>query len=283
MKAAEKEAVRQDEERITRLRERIDTMKLTQGHPEPPPNPILAQNSQIGSSSDQQEEVTVLTESYQTSVTQTLDLLHASDVDELIAQAQELERENFSLYSFVVENGVIRTELQEELEALRERKAELDDMCNLTEGEQSARLSDLTEKLNAVSAELAAGEAQLAQEREEFQEIYVKLEDLFSSLGCSWQGSPDMKEGMSDLNAMWCLSLIEKGLVGIMNDVFEQSRIQYSATNREVKPATSSDGALEGSSFGRGGHLRSTIEKEVAGKTVDATKPLSLEELRELL
>jgi chromosome segregation ATPase len=281
MKAAEKEAIRQDEERILRLRERTAAMKITKGHPKPSPEPIMPQASQIGSSSDQQEEITVLTESYHTSTTQTLDLLHFTDVDDLIAHARELERENFSLYNFVVENGVIRTELQEELESLREKKAELDGMCDLSENEQSVRLSELTEKLNAVSEELAAGESQLEREREEFQEIYTKLEDLFNTLGCSWEGSPDMKEAVSDLNAMWCLGLIENTLTGTMNEVFEQARIQYTETGKEVR-MPGSDSGLDGSA-GRGGHLRLTIEREVAGKTADATKPLTLDELRELL
>jgi uncharacterized coiled-coil DUF342 family protein len=283
MKAAEKEAIRQDEERIMRLRERVGAMKMTKGHPKPPSDPILAQASQIGSSSDQQEEITVLTESYHTSTVQTLDLLHFTDVDDLIAHARELERENFSLYNFVVENGVIRTELQEELESLREKKAELDDMCNLTESEQSARLSELTEKLNATSGELAAGKTRLESEQKEFQEIYTKLEDLFNLLGCSWEGSPDMKEVISDLNTMWCLGLIENSLTGIMKEVFEQASIQYTETGQDVKlPA--SEGGLEGAgSAGKGGHLRLTIEREVAGKTPDSTRPLTLEELRELL
>ena len=285
IKTAEKESIQAYEERLTRLTETIETQKITKGHTNVPAQPLSQMNSQIGSSSDQQEELTALTESYQTSITQTLDTLQMKDVDQLIQAAEQLERENFSLYNFVVEDGATLATLQEELESLKEKKTELDEQANMTEEEQSECLAKLTDQINEIESELKEKNAQYESEVDEFKQIYEKLEKLFHALNCTWEDAPDAKDHITPANAMWVMSSIEKRIAEIMNTVFDQARIQFATTGQEIKLGTAeletrSDVNLTRMSLS---HQRMTADREVIGKAVEATRPLTIEELRELL
>ena len=70
-----------------------------------------------------------------------------------------------------------------------------------------------------------------------------------------------------------------------MNTVFDQARIQFATTGQEIKLGTAeletrSDVNLTRMSLS---HQRMTADREVIGKAVEATRPLTIEELRELL
>jgi hypothetical protein len=282
IKNAEKEAIAEYDERMQRLVERIDNQKITKGRTAEAQLPISQTPSQIGSSGEQQDELTAITESYQAQNSQILNKLEVSDADELIRTADDLERENFSLYNYVVENGAISAGLQEEVERLTKRRQELEEISEMTEEEQGVKLAQLTEQIESVKGDLAKTKDTYHKERTEFTEIYQKITELFKAIGCSWDGAPDEKTSVCDATAMFALSTIEKQIAHVMNEVFDQARSQIEAGGGEMRPAQGEE-KTEISAGKSTAHLRNVAERELANRTQEATRPLTIEELRELL
>lgn len=279
IKAAEKESEQAYEERMARLTETIETQKITKVHAKGPVQPISQASSQIGSSSDQQEELTALTESYQSAINETLEILEMKDVDELIKAAESLERENFSLYNYVVEEGAARTALQDEYTTLKAKKERLDEQSQLTEEEQSVVLAKLTEEINETERALAQRKGDFHKQRDEFKVIYAKLEDMFNTLGCSWDDSPDEKSTLTPNNAMWAMSRIEEKMSEVMNQVYDQARIQFASTGQDMKVSAIDETRSE---VAKSPPHRNIADRDLTSK-VESTRPLTIEELKELL
>ncbi|OHT10251.1 hypothetical protein TRFO_04256 [Tritrichomonas foetus] len=281
LKSAEKEDVQTFQTELSRCEQRIENQRITQNHPRDQAQPILSRDSQIGSSSDQQEELTALTENYQTTITQTLDNLSMSSVEELINEAQRLESENFSLYNFVVENAAIRTDLQDQLDQLEQTEKELLDQSQMTEEQLSEKLTVITNNINSTSQELNDLKTQHKKDKTEFKEIYEKLEDLFNELGCSWEHAPDEKKHITIANSRFVMTTIEKCLMEMMRDTCDKARMQYAVRYADPQSILADD-RTETTVSRISLHQRSSQDREIP-KSIESTRPLTLEEIRELL
>lgn len=281
LKSAEKEDVQAFQAELTRCEQRIENQIITQNHPRNQAQPIPSRDSQIGSTSDGQDELVALTDQLTTTTSQTLDNLGFKDVDELIKEAQRLESENFSLYKFVVENAAIRTELQDQLDQLYATEKELLDQSEMTEEQLNEKLQEITTDINTTSNELQELKQQHQTDLAEFNEIYEKLQDLFNTLGCSWDNSPDEKEQITQTNSMFVMTTIEKTLMEMMRDTCDKARMQYAvryADPSSILAEEKGDAAASRAST----HQRTAQDREIP-KNIESTRPLTLEEIRDLI
>jgi hypothetical protein len=67
-----------------------------------------------------------------------------------------------------------------------------------------------------------------------------------------------------------------------MNEVFDQARAQIEAGGGELRQTTPDERA-DASGTKSQTHQRTVAERELANRTIEATRPLTIEELRELL
>jgi hypothetical protein len=282
LQTVEKADVAAFEEKLSVLNETIQAQKLTQSRTIDQRPTDQQIDSQIGSQTDQQEEMTMLTEQYNATITRTLELCGMASLPELFGEAEKLERENFSLYNYVVEHASRQTRLQEEIDGLELQHEALVAQTTASDEDQSAMLERLTDEIQKVDQELVGLQEQKAANDTEFASVYTEVEAIFNLLGCSWDDTPDGKTVVTPLNSMYCLSAIEGELVAMMNNVFEKTKLECSF--KDIKPTTflpdSSDAALARHTTGATAVQRAP-EKE--GKVADASKPLSLEELRSML
>ena len=115
----------------------------------------------------------------------------------------------------------------------------------------------------------------------EFNEIYEKLEDLFNSLGCSWDNSPDEKNTITQGNSMFVMTTIEKTLMEMMRDTCDKARMQYAvryADPSSILAEEKTDAAVSRASV----HNRTTQDREIP-KNIESTRPLTLDEIRDLI
>jgi hypothetical protein len=224
----------------------------------------------------------MLTDQYNATIVRTLELCGMTGVPELFSEAEKLERENFSLYNYVVEHGARQTRLQEEIDGLELQHRSLVLQTNANDEEQSVALEELTTAIQQVDADLTTARDEKAARDVEFASVYTEVEAVFNLLACDWTDAPDGKTTVTPLNAMFCLSAIEGKITEMMNTVFEKTRLECSFM--DIKPASFiADGtdaqtvAKHPSSIGT-----RTPEKEPA-RVVDSPKPLSLDELRAML
>jgi chromosome segregation ATPase len=273
---AERQIQEEFQENITEITERIEIQRVTKNRPRMADHVMTTSDSQIGSSSDQTDDLAAQTDIMQTAISQTLGALHFPNTDALVKNADQLERENFSLYNFVVESASINFGIQEELEALSKRKEELDSIAQMTDEEQSAHLAVLTKQIASTSEHLTDTQGVFRRETEEFEEIHTKMERLFSLLGGSWADSLDQKPGMSQSNAPFVLSTLESKLASMMDRIFEQASIQYEVTGQEFK-LVESDHEI-GESKGR-----TSLGREAFGRQIEHSRPLTIEEIQRLL
>lgn len=284
IKSAEKEDIQTYEQDIQRINQTIEGQRISQAHPHDQQTTVPSINSQIGSQTDQQEELVQLTDQYQATIQKTLDQLGMKDVQELFSEADKIERENFSLYTFVVEHGSKKTKLQEEIDALELQHESIMAQVEKGDADQSDRLAEMTQTISETESELHQIESAREKEDQEFQEVYNEIESLFNSLGCSWNESPDEKANVTPANAMFCLSAIEATLADIMNNVADKATTQYQLRGVDPKSIGAEDSKSEA--------MRSQIHKSLANEPaipqvtkqpIESSKPLSIEELRAML
>jgi DNA repair exonuclease SbcCD ATPase subunit len=273
---AEKQYAEEFQESIGQITERIEMQRVAKNRP-PVADPMMtASDSQIGSSSDQIDELMTQTEVMQTAINQALAALHFPTTDALLKDADQLERENFSLYNFVVESAAVNLALQEEIEGLGRRKDELDRLAEMTDEEQSAHLAVLTKQIAATSKNLTETQGLFERESEEFREIHDKIERLFNLVGGSWDDSPDQKSGMSQQNTPFVLSTIEAKLGVLMERVFWQANLQAEATGEEIRVDATDHETGENKA-------RGSFEKDRFPKQIEHSRPLTIEEIQRLL
>jgi DNA repair exonuclease SbcCD ATPase subunit len=290
LRAVEKADVAAFEEKLSVLNQTIEAQKLTANRTVEQHTTDQPFDSQIGSQTDQQEEMTQLTELYNSTITRTLELCGMAGVPELFAEAEKLERENFSLYNYVVEHGSRVTRLQEEIDGLELQHEALVSQTRDSDEEQSGMLEKLTSDIQKAEQDLADIQQQKAANDTEFASVYTEVGEIFNLLGCSWDDAPDGKTVVTPLNSMFCLSAIETQIAEMMNNVFEKTKLECSF--KDIKPLSflpeSADSASAGGAARHSAPVGSATaprapEKEPAGKIAEAAKPLSLDEIRRML
>lgn len=284
LKSAEKTDVKAFEEELTRLNQQIEGKKIAQGATLNQVQTVPTLNSQLGSQAAELEEIDRITKKYEDENQRTLDIMGMKSVEELIAEADRLERENYSLFSFVVEHGATRTRLQEEIDGLELQKEQLLAQTEDNEVEQSEELANLTREIQVVDGNLKEVRSKRAKNEADFASVYSDIESIFTMLKCSWDEAPDGKTSVTPANAMFCLSAIETELAAMMNDVLEKTRMECGL--REIQPSSflPEEPAHQPALVSR--HItqtRAVQEKELAGKVADTTKPLSMEEMMAMI
>jgi chromosome segregation ATPase len=203
LRTVEKADVADFEERLSVLNETIEAQKLTQKRTVDQRSADQQSDSIIGSQTDQQEEMTMLSEQYNATITRTLELCGMAGIPELFAESEKLERENFSLYNYVVEHGATHTRLHEEIEGLELQHQALLAQATASDEEQSEMLQKLTDDIQKVERELVNLQEQKAASDTEIAAVYTEVETLFNLLGCSWDDAPDGKTVVTPLNSMY--------------------------------------------------------------------------------
>jgi hypothetical protein len=281
LKAAEKTDQRAFEEKLARLNQTIEGQRIAQAHPVDQRETVPEINSQIGSQSDQQEELTNLTDQYQATIHRTLELLGLADVPELFAAANELERANFSLFSFVQEYGAEKTRLREEIEGLHLQLRLLSSQTEVTEEQRNLELQEVTKDIRTLDEKIEEVQLRKAKNEREIGAMYSLIEEIFGLLKCSWDDSPDGRSSLTGANAMFCLSAIERALSDVVNQVVERAKME--CTLRDLRPLSFLPDE-RGESVSRG-HMqtRQAHEKELVSRVADNVRPLSLEEMRAMI
>jgi chromosome segregation ATPase len=278
LQAAEKSDVQAYEQRVELLNQEITNQKAAQNRPVG--HQTMDQQSESATApSDQQEELSELTEQLHRTNQRTLDLCEMRSVNELFAEAERLEQENFSWLNYVMDRGAARARLEQEIEGLEMQRNVLFIQAEAGEEQQSAILDRLTKDIQQVEAELNALTSRKAEDEAEFREIYTDIGALFTDLGCSWDEAPDGKTTVTPGNSMFCLSGIEGIVAEMIGQMYEKTRSFCSW--HDIKPT----GFLPNDR----GHVSHSAsgpkppEKEVAAKVTDSTRSLSIEELRSML
>lgn len=275
LRASEKADLDNFDKEMERLNQTIEGQRIASNRPHDPQQSVPSISSQVGSSSEMPDEITKMTDEYNARISETLNKLNMKSSAELFEEAEKLERENFSLFSFVVEHGANRTKLQEEIDALEMQYNALVEQHRSTEESQAADLAILTEEINDYQSRLDEIESQRQASEAEFQEVYKEVEDLFNMLGCSWDDAPDEKTVVTSVNAMFCLTSIETAIAAIMDEVGQKAKNQYELAPQDVKQQD--DRVAEASMRS---HTK-ILDKALTDKIVsESARPLSVEEIR---
>jgi chromosome segregation ATPase len=283
LREAEKADLSEHTKKVQILNETIEGQRIAKNRPASERPVVAASDSQTGAPSDQPEELTVLTEQYATVTQRTLELCGIGSVQELFSQAEALERENFSLFRYVVEHGAKRAHLQEQLDALESLRTTLAAEGAANEREESIDLRELVAEIQSADSDLTGLRSQQEATDQEFTSVYSEIGDMFRVLECTWDDSPDGKQSVTPANSMFCLSQIEAAITDTIHSVFERARNE--CISRDTKPASFAQEAVADPSFSSfaAKHPTRTPEREGAPRLVDSPKPLLIEELRAML
>ena len=281
LKQAEKEDIKNFDEEYSRLTQQIEGQRITQSRPRDQQQAVPSLNSQLGSQSDQQEELTQQTDQLQEIITQTINLCGFDSHEELIRAADQIEQENFSLYNFVVEHGSQKSKLQDEIDLLQLQHTKLLQQIESNDSEQKDDLEDLTENIKHADEDLVEIKEQEAKNKSEFQAVYEEIGNLFNTLECSWDNAPDESQTVSPSNAMFCLSQIENAMAEMMGNVAEKVKYMYSMRGitdySTILTSEQQEAAAQ-----KIAHARAMETKE-APKLPEMSKPLTLEEMMQML
>jgi hypothetical protein len=276
VRLAAQEARQEFTQNLSQVVERIELEKVSKNRVRTAEATIPTVDSQCGSGSEQTDDLLAQTETMQATINQMLTAVHFRNSDEMIAAADHLEQENYSLYTCVVEAASINAEAQEELERLNKRKEELERLVEMSDDEQAVHLASLTTQITAVSQDLSETRSSYETESGEFREVYDKLSALFNAIGCSWENAPDDKTSVTQANVMFVMSEIEKQLTGIMDGIFERASLQFETFGTEARAPESDHDAPAGK-----GHI--SLVREITAKQMEANRPLTIEEIQRLL
>jgi chromosome segregation ATPase len=289
LKGAEETDRKVYDDKIQRLTQTIAGQKIAQTRQVNQPVQQASMDGAAGQAADQQEELTRLTEEYNDTIQRTLSLLQLKDVPELFSEADRLERENFSLFNYVVEHGAQRTRLQEEIDGLDMQRQTLLAQADFTDQEQSTELAKITQKIGEVDSELTCIQDQQTKNATAFTSVYAEIETLFNMLECKWDQSPDGNTSITAANAMFCLSLIEVSIADCMGTLFET--VKRECAFKDIRPANliveappvEAPAGIRPSITAKPGMVALSQDKELAGRVADSTHPMSLDELRAML
>jgi hypothetical protein len=195
--------------------------------------------------------------------------------EELFATAEELERKNYSLYNYVVEHGAARTRLQERIDGLEEQRKLLSRQITDGEHDQGTLLDRLTADITRVTQELEAIQQQHVADGAKFAAIYTGVEEIFNLLRCKWDEAPDAKTTATPANSMFCLSAIETVIAEMIALVYEKAITRCNLDNIKPSSFIQEDKAQE--------PLVQGAPRESPARIIDPSRPLSLEEIRDIL
>jgi hypothetical protein len=283
LKTAERTDVKAFEEKLAVLNQTIEAEKVAAAH-HGGAHPDAVPDSGLAAQSDQQDDLTAISDQLQSTTQVILDMCHVKDVQELFAEAEKLERMNYSLYTYVVENGAIRCQLQEEIDGLELQHQALIAQTQLDDGKQSEILATLTAEIQNVAAELKDIQTEKASNETEFEAVYAEIGDIFNALGCSWADSPDGKTTPTPSNSLFCLSQIETAIAKMMNMAYERTRMHAVGRGDFRMSDFISEERLEQMKHPTTTTIpKITPDKEIAGKFADVNRPLTLDEMRRVL
>lgn len=280
LKQAEQEDIKNFDEEYARLSQQIEGHKITQSQPRDQQPTVPSMNSQLGSQSDQAEEITAQTEHLQEMINKTLTLCGFETFEDLISAADAIERENFSLYSFVVEHGATRTKMQDEIDALELQNEKLQSQIHKNDSEQKDDLENLTLDIKNINEDLVESREEAERNEQEAQAVNQEIEALFNELECSWADTPDEHDHVTTVNSMYCLSNIENAMAEMMNSVAEKVKYIYSMRGTTDFSTLVSDNQSDNASM-KQMHTRALDKEQI--KLPDTSKPLSVEEMMALL
>jgi predicted nucleic acid-binding Zn-ribbon protein len=283
LRASEKSNLQAYETRLGLLNEEIENQTMAQNRPVGQPAADQVSDSGTGAQSEQQEELTQPALQYEAARDTTLQHCAITTVDELFAQAEALECPNFSLYSYVVEHAAQRTKLQEERDVLDFQRRELQKQLQGTEGQQSTALLKLTTDIEKVDEELTAIQQQKTDGEVKFAAIYSSVGEIFDLLACKWDESPEGKSTMTSANSMFCLSSIENVTTSMINFVYERAKLADSLRGDTRPPGAQDETGEPAATISTEHSVASLPAREGAIRVADTTKPLSIDEIRNLL
>jgi chromosome segregation ATPase len=282
LKNAEKQDVRAFEERLSVLDAQIEGRKLTQGHSVDAQPSQRSMDGTAGTQSDQQEELQSLTDQYQATIQALLDMSGMKDVSDLFAEAGRLERENFSLYTYVVEHAAVKTKLLDDIDGLDLQRETLLAQIAETDEDQGSVLEKLTAEIQSIDTDLEHIGEEKEHNEGEFASVYVQIEKIVDLLGCPWESAPDGKSTTTRMNALYCLSLVETAIAGKINTIYEKTKQE--CTFKDIKSTSFLPEERIDLSVARfPTQSRLVTDRELAAKVGDSSKPLLLEELRAML
>jgi hypothetical protein len=151
------------------------------------------------------------------------------------------------------------------------------------DAQQSESLQNLTEEIQKVDRDLTQLRQSKEETEQEFAALYTEIGQLFEIFGCTWEEVPDGKTIPTTANAMFCLSAIESQITNMINALFEKTREECMV--QDIKPSTFlPDDRPDSQAPGAVKHTPAlTKQPDAVGKVAESTKPLSIEELREML
>jgi hypothetical protein len=208
LQAAEKSAVQAYEQRVGLLVQEIDNQKAAKNMPMGHQS-IEQQSDGAIVATDQQEELAELTEQLNRANQRTLDLCEMRSVAELFAEAERLDRENYSWMNCIMNRETVRTKMEQEIEGLKMQKNALSVQAETRRARQGAVLDRLTKDIQEMETELIALITHKQADEAEFKEIYAEIGSLFVDLSCSWDDAPDGKETVTPANSLFCLAAVE--------------------------------------------------------------------------
>lgn len=279
LKNTEKQHRIKFEQEINRYTQMIEGQAVLARHPRNEQIPIPSISSQSGSSADQQEELQKETEKMTQLVDQTLKNTGTGTIEELFEKFSALESENYSLFSFVVEHGAEKTRLMEEIQDLEAKNHKLNMETQIIESEQNLKLQELTATMEDTERQLEESKATWESNKERMEYLYKEIETLFNELGCSWDNSPDEKNYVTSVNALFCLSQIENIFAEMMNTVANRASVLLTTGPVRDRSSNSAD-ERSGISASRLQGMNTTANISFIHKPGSENKPLSLEEIR---
>ena len=277
LKAKEEADIQNYERDMDRITQTIERQRIAAERPHEKQASVPTIISQGGSSTETNDEIQRQTDEYQNKINKTLELLQMKSIEELFAEAERLERENFSLFNFVVEHGANRTKLQDEIDCLELQHDKLVAQNQANDDEQAVELAGLTEEINEAQAELDKIETEKTQHEQEFSEVYKEIDELFNLLGCSWDASPDEKATVTPSNAMFALTSIETAINAIMEEVGKKAKSVNDVNPPDAKTTASAENAKEKE---KKPHLEVSLDSSLKQTIETSNKPLTLEEIR---
>jgi len=279
LKSAEKEDEHISGAEVKRLKQQINGNDLLYNQNRSTPQPIASGFSQSENGLDSQETLQQEIDAVSNQISEILSTTGYSSVTELTECFKVLEAENFSLFNIVIENNNQISSLREmdiaahnKMESL---KREHEEVSNV----HSIKIHDINRDIEEKQEQIASIENILNQRVSNIENINTELTALFNILGCSWEGSPDEKPFATQNNAHFVMSSIEDGINQQMKHILERASSESVSIIREKPSTLSSEDRLH--SCAKLPLISKTFEKELLIKTLDCTKPMSLDEVRQ--
>jgi hypothetical protein len=145
-----------------------------------------------------------------------LDELGVESLIDLLAEAEQLERENRELYAFIVKHDERRRTFIQDIGRLDKEHDNLVKTQAETEDAKKSRVDELNKHIGMMQDQLGQIQSQKRKDEIEFSVVYSALESLFNALQLSWDDSPDGSMTVTTGNAMFAIGAIEQALGDLM-------------------------------------------------------------------